>query len=315
MPNTPTPPPRPLQHGAPAFSAGPFAGRHAARIRAIANSSQLPEERALADSMVMTAWLSAAQRETYAEQLRARPDAEDFVERLAEERRVVLVEGADPVSDELESAAQAEHDARQIPLRILEAALLLGAGACFAVAVLRTEFSTFAAGLSSRALPEGALALLIVLAVCLVAAAIVGTIATRRRDRLLLDWAVSRPGQLGRGLPVRRALQGGSAGPAVLRGLGPAVLVGAGILAICVGAAILLITLLSGEDPAATRLALWLLGGGVVSLLLAVIAVQLRSRRIVQIVRRARAAEWFGDQGQQGPQQGPGLLDDTVLGE
>ena len=142
----------PLQHGAPAFSAGPFAGRHAARIRAIAISSQLPEERALADSMVMTAWLSAAQRETYAEQLRARPDAEDFVERLAEERRVVLVEGADPVSDELESAAEAEHDAPPAADPRGRAAAR-GAGLLTGRPVLRTEFSSFAAGLSSRALP------------------------------------------------------------------------------------------------------------------------------------------------------------------
>ena len=156
----------------------------------------------------------------------------------------------------------------------------------------------------------------IVLAVCLVAAAIVGTIATRRRDRLLLDWAVPRPGQLGRGLPVRRALQGGSAGPAVLRGLGPAGLVGAGILAICVGAAILLITLLSGEDPAATRLALWLLGGGVVSLLLAVIAVQLRSRRIVQMTRAPSPGRGMVRRpGAAGPSARTGTAGRTVLGE
>lgn len=260
----------------------------------------------------MTAWLSAPQREAYAGSLRARSHAEDFVERLADERRVVLAEGADPVADELESAAEAEQAARQTPLRVLEAVLMLGALVCFLLTVLRTEF---AEGLSSEALPESALGLLTAAASCMVAAAVVGSIATRRRDRHLLDWAVSRSGQLGRGLPVRRPLQGDSAGPAVLRGVGPALLVAGGVLAICVGAAILLITLLSSADDAATTLALWMLGSGVVALLLAVAAVQLRGRRLEQNVRRARAAEWFGAHGGPGPQQVPDLLDDAGLGD
>ena len=53
----------------------------------------------------MTAWLTAAQRARYAPSLRSGPSTEEFAERLADERRVVLEEGADPVADELASAA------------------------------------------------------------------------------------------------------------------------------------------------------------------------------------------------------------------
>ena len=317
MTNIPQPPPRHLQHGAPAVSGGPFGGKHAARIRAIASSSQLPTERARADAIVMTAWLTAGQRAQYAPSLRAAGHGEDFVEHLADERRVVLEEGPDPQDDELDSARRAERSARQLPLRILETLLVLGALACFTVAALRTEYG---AGMSRDALPDGIVPLLVGTVLCLIAGAVVGAVATRRRDHQLLDWAVSRPGQLGRGLPLRRPLQGGSVGPALLRGVGPAVLVAAGVIAICVGAAILLITLLSDADSEATTLALWLLGGGVLALLLAVIAVQLRGRRLEQIVRRARAAEWFGAQGAerfgaQAAEQNPDLLEDTGLGE
>lgn len=283
--------------------------KHAARIRAIASSSQLPTERARADAIVMTAWLTSAQRDRYAPSLRAEGLGDDFVEHLADERRVVLEEGPDPQDDELESAARAERSARQLPLRALETVLVLGGLGCFATAALRTEYG---AGMSRDALPDGLVPLLVGTVLCLIAAAVVGVVATRRRDHALLDWMVSRPGQVGRGLPLRRPLQGGSVGPALLRGVGPAVLIAAGVIAICVGAAILLITLLSEPDSGATTLGLWLLGGGVLALLLAVVAVQLRGRRLEQIVRRARAAEWFGAQG---PEQDPGLLDDAGLGE
>ncbi|WP_193104278.1 hypothetical protein [Brachybacterium sp. FME24] len=293
MTNTP-PPPRHLHHGAPAVPGGVLAGRQAARIRAIANSNLLPEERALADSMVMTAWLSAAQRAQYAVSLHAGSHAEAFMENLADERRVALDEGADPVADELASAAQAERAARQLPLRVLETVLLLGALGCVSALVV---IGVRAEELSRTALPPATVPLLVTIGVAMVLAALVGTIATRRRDHRLLDWAVTRPGQLGRGLPMHRALQGDSAGPALLRLLGPALLVGIGIIAICVGAAVLLITLLSGDDSSLTTTALWSLGGGVLALLLAVVAVQLRGRRLEQIVRRARAAQWFGETG------------------
>ena len=125
-------------------------------------------------------------------------------------------------------------------------------------------------------------------------AAVVGAVATRRRDRILLDWAVSRPGQLGRGLPLRRPLQGESAGPALVRALGPALLVGAGVLAIVAGAAVLLITLMRGEDGEMARWSPWMLGGGAASLVAAVLIVYLRSRRQLQSARRARACEWIG---------------------
>ncbi|MDN5685103.1 MAG: hypothetical protein L0G94_00255 [Brachybacterium sp.] len=289
---TTPPPPRHLPHGAPAVPGGLLAGRRAARIRAIANSSQLPQERALADSMVMTAWLTAAQRARYAVSLRAGLQVEDFMERLADERRVVLEEGADPVEDELASAAEAERAARQLPLRVLEGALLLLA---LVLAVTLVVLGLRADGLSRSSLPPSAGPFLIGVAVLVILAAVVGTVASRRRDRSLLGWAVDRPGQLGRGLPMRRPLQGGSAGPAILSSLGPAVLVGLGIIAICVGAAVLLITLLSPDAATMTTAALWSLGGGVLALLLAVLAVQLRGRRLEQIVRRERAAEWFGD--------------------
>ena len=85
----------------------------------------------MADAAVMTAWLSPAQRARYAPSLRAVDDPDAFVERLADERRVVLMEGADPVPGELEDAARAEREARQTPLRVLEGVLLVGALACF----------------------------------------------------------------------------------------------------------------------------------------------------------------------------------------
>jgi hypothetical protein len=287
---TNTPSPRHLQHGAPVVPEGPFGGRQAARIRAIAGSNLLPEERALADALVMTAWLTASQRARYGETLRAASDADDILDGLADERRVVLSEGADPVDDELESAAVAERAARQLPLRLLEALLLLIAGGLVAAVVLRV-IDAEEPGLAG--VPVEAWPLAAGLGAALVAAAVVGAAATRRRDRSLLEWASGRPGQLGRGLPLLRPLQGDSAGPAVLRAVGPAVLFAAGIIAICIGAAVLLISLLNSQEGSMAP-ALWSLGGGVLALLLAVVAVQLRGRRLEQIVRRARAAEWYG---------------------
>ena len=60
--STPAPSPRHLPPSGPATPSGLFAGRQAAKIRAILNADLLPEERASADAMVMTAWLTAAQR-------------------------------------------------------------------------------------------------------------------------------------------------------------------------------------------------------------------------------------------------------------
>lgn len=291
--STTPPSPRHLPPSDPAGSPGLFGGRQAARVRAIVNADLLPEERASADAMVMTAWLTAAQRAQYAPSLRSGPHTEEFLQRLADERRVALEEGADPVPDELESAARAEQQARQTPLRVLEAVLLLVVLGCFTATVmlsLRTEGS----GIAER-VPHQAPALLVTMVVAALLAAIVGRVATRLRDRILLDWAVSRPGQLGRGMPLRRPLQGESAGPAILRSLGPALLVGAGVLAIVAGAAVLLISLMMGEESEVARWAPWMLGGGAASLVVAVLAVYLRSRMQLRRLRRARASQWIGD--------------------
>ncbi|QNN83193.1 hypothetical protein H3H54_05960 [Brachybacterium sp. Z12] len=288
--STPAPPPRHLPPSGPATPTGFLGGRQAARLRAAVNADLLPEERASADALVMTAWLTAAQRAQYAPSLRAGHHAEEFVQRLADERRVVLEEGADPVADELESAAEAEQRARQLPLRIVEGLLLVVAAGCVVPIVLQgVREGGPSADLAQQAMPWGIAVLLVA-----IAAAVVGSVATRRRDRHLLNWAVSRPGQLGRGLPLRRPLQGVSAGPAVLQSLGPALLVGAGVLAIVAGAALLLITLMLGNNSENGALAPWLLGGGAAALVVSVLAVYVRSRRLLRVTRRARAAAWIG---------------------
>lgn len=265
-------------------------GGSAARIRAAVREDVLPSERADADALVMTAWLTADQRQRYLEGLRARDDSEDFARTLADERRVVLEEGADPVPDELESARAAEKAARQIPLRLLEATLLVGGSALLAWTGLRIWQGT----LAPRTEPS-ALALTVGIALVLVIiAAVVGVVATRRRDRQLLDWAVSRPGQLGRGLPLRRPLQGESVGPAIVRGLGPALLVVAGVLGIVAGAAVLLIVLLSREGENLVTMSIWSLVGGALAVICAALMSYLRARRLWTIARRTRAAQWIG---------------------
>ena len=281
------------RHLPPRASSGPLTGvlfGQAARLRAVVNADLLPRERAAADALVLTAWLSAAQRERYAPSLRAPGSVEEFAERLADERRVVLEEGADPVADEVGAADEAERAARQLPLRLLEGALLLGALVCVVLTVLR---SLDAADLS-RHLAAEAGPLLGGMLACLVLAAVVGAVATRRRDRTLLDWAVSRPGQLGRGLPLRRPLQGESAGPVVLGSLGPALLLGAGVLAIVAGAAVLLLSLMLRAEIVATEQAPALLIGGVIALVAATAAVYLGGRRRERRARRVRASEWIG---------------------
>lgn len=264
----------------------PWGGR-VARIRAAVREDVLPSERADADALVMTAWLTADQRKRYLEGLRARDDSEDFARALADERRVVLEEGADPVPDELESARAAEKAARQIPLRLLEAALLLVALALVIMGLRELVPPRSAAGLAVLWYLGGGIFAAIV-------AAAVGRLATRRRDKQLLDWAVSRPGQLGRGLPLRRPLQGESVGPAIVRGLGPALLVVAGVLGIVAGAAVLLIVLLSREGENLVTMSIWSLVGGALAVICAALMSYLRARRLWTIARRTRAAQWIG---------------------
>ena len=281
------------RHLPPRTSSGLFTGvlfGQAARLRAVVNADLLPRERAAADALVLTAWLSATQRERYAPSLRAPGSVEEFAERLADERRVVLEEGADPIADEVGAAAEAERAARQLPLRLLEGALLLGALVCVVLTVLR---SLEAADLDWHLAAESG-PLLGGMLLCLVLAAVVGAVATRRRDRALLDWAVSRPGQLGRGLPLRRPLQGESAGPVILGSLGPALLLGAGVLAIVAGAAVLLLSLMLRAEIVAAEQAPALLIGGVIALVAATAAVYLGGRRRERRARRVRASEWIG---------------------
>jgi hypothetical protein len=68
------------------------------------------------------------------------------------------------------------------------------------------------------------------------------------------------------------------------------------VLAIVAGAAILLITLMMGDPGEAARWAPWLLGGGAAALLVAVLAVYLRSRAQLRRLRRARATEWIAEE-------------------
>lgn len=290
--STPPPMPSPTPRSPSAMPEGPFGGRRAARLRAVVNADLLPRERASADALVLTAWLSAAQRARYAPTLRAGGGVEEFVQRLADERRVVLEEGADEVAGELESAAAAERSARQLPLRLLEGALLLleaGCGLWIVLLTLDAKDAGTAADLPAQTLP-----LLLTLATLLALAALVGAVATWVRDRELLDWAVSRPGQLGRGLPLRRRMQGTSAGPVVLGSLGPAALVGAGVLAIVSGAALLLLSLAMRQEIAGEAIAPQLLIGGVIALVTAVLVVWFKGRRLERTLRRERAVEWIG---------------------
>lgn len=270
---------------------GRLVPRQPARVRELVRADLLPEERALADATVLTAWLSPAQRARYAPSLRAVDDPDEFVERLADERRVVLEEGADQVPDEVEEAARAERAARQTPLRVLEAVLLLGALACFVVIVLLLKASDLR---NLDDTPAGVPELAAGLAGCLVAAAVIGAVATRRRDSAMLSWAVSRPGQLGRGIPLRRGLQAQSVGPALLGSLGPAALIGAGVLAMVAGAAIALISLMLRGDQDLTVPGIVAFVAGVVAFGVGVLLFYRRSLRLETIIRRARSVQWFG---------------------
>lgn len=265
----------------------------------------LPEERALADATVLTAWLSPAQRARYAPSLRAVDDPDEFVERLADERRVILDEGADPVPGEVEDAAAAERAARQTPLRVLEAALLLGALACFVVLVLQLGASDLQ---DLDGAPVWVPELAVGLVCCLVGAAVIGAVATRRRDSAMLSWAVSRPGQLGRGIPLRRGLQAQSVGPAVLGSLGPAALIGVGVLSMVAGAALALISLMLRGDQDLTVPGIVAFVAGVVAFGVGVLLFYRRSQRLETIIRRARSVQWFG------PVLDEGLTEDEPTG-
>lgn len=291
MRQPPTTPPRHLQHSASSHRGGLLPGRAASRLRALARSDALPRERALADATVLTAWLTAAQRARYAPGLRAGDDLDAFVQGLAAERRVVIEEGAEVVEDEIVSAADAEHAARRIPLRILEG-LLLAVSAVGVLSLVWLGMGLGGEGWAGATRPLLAWAAVTVAALLL--AALVGTVATRRRDRALLDWACARPGQLGRGIPVRRPLQRLSPAPTILAVLGPTLLIGAALLAVVIGAAILLVTLLSRENPGLVEVALGCFGGGVAAFIVAMALSRLRTRRLELLVRRAAAVEWLG---------------------
>jgi hypothetical protein len=261
--------------------------RHRRRMRRIIDAAQVAAasgDRATTDAAVLARWLSGEQRGRYAPWLRSGDDPVEFVARLADERRVVLEEGADPVPDELDSATAAEHAAHQSALRVLETVWVLAALGCFGGMVVMREEALWLAVLMGGA------------ALSLVLAGATGAWATRRRDRRLLDWAVSRPGQLGRGIPVATPLQKETLGPALLIPLAPAALLGAGVLGIVAGAGVLLVSLLMRPDTELDllRLCLILLGAGVVSLIGSVLASRWRAHRLELIVRRASAVEWFG---------------------
>lgn len=262
--------------------------RQTARLRAEAASDAQPRDRAAADATVLAAWLSPAQRERYAPSLRAVGDLDAFVARLAEERRVVLEEGAEPVGDEIDAAAHAEDAARQTGLRVLEgvavtALLLLVILA--AVTVLRDPAPP--AELAVRIGP-----LLAVAALALVVAAVAASLAVHRRSRAMLDWAVARPGQLGRGVPVRHPLQRASAPTELAISLGLGALLVASVLSVFVGAALLLVDLLLREGLLGLAPTLTLLVAGAVGLVVVVALGALRSRRTELLLRRGQAIEW-----------------------
>lgn len=288
---------------------GLLGGRRAARLRSIAAAPWLPHERATADATVMAAWLTTPQRARYAPTLRAGDDLDEFVTRLGDERRVALEEGVERIEDELASAAEAERAARQTVLRVLEGVLILVA---LAATVLFARADSAVAELG-RLGEEGGLGsllqqargdalttgtgFLMVALVALVAAAVVGGAATRRRDRRMLDWAVSRPGQLGRGIPVRRPLQMTSVGVTLVMVVGPVLLTGFAIVGAFVGAAVLLIMLISRDDPSLITTGWILVGSAVAALVIAVVLFNLRMRRMELRMRRSMASEWLGRYG------------------
>lgn len=264
-------------------------GREAAQLRRYAASSALPDERAQADAIVLTAWLTPQQRAAYASHLRSGGDLDAFVEVLAQERRVVLEEGAEEVPGELEAAAQAERSARQTPLRWAEgAALVLTAGFLAALITVAVQ-----AGREVLSDPLPAAAMLGATLLCLIGAGVLGAVAARRRDRALLDWAAARGGQLGRGLPLVRPLQTAGIGPRLLTAVLPPVLIGAGILLATVGAGMLVYLLLVREAPGLVVISLVLLAAGAAAFVAAMVWSAIRTRRADLAARRELAVEWF----------------------
>lgn len=265
-----------------------------ARLRAAVSSDLEPPEKALAHAIAVADWLGPERRAAYAHVSGWDRDAElgveEFVDLVAAERRVALEEGIDPMPDELESAAQAERDARQVPLRILEAILLVLALAAFLAAAL----SDITQNEGRDGLSDGAVLLLPAAVALVLLAAAAGSVARRLRDRRLLAWAVARRGQLARGIPVRRPLQRVTIGPSIVRTLGPAVMLALGVASALAGALILLLSLLnpSGLPPMVGAL---LLALGVVCFGLSVLWFRLNWRWTEDTVRRAQSVAWLGE--------------------
>ncbi|WP_341854982.1 hypothetical protein [Brachybacterium sp. GPGPB12] len=240
---------------------------------------------------MLTAWLSAAQRERYAPSLRAPGSVEEFAERLADERRVVLEEGADPVADEVGAAAEAERAARRLPPRLLEGALLLGALVCVVLTVPR---SLEAADLTWHLAAESGPLL-------------GGMLAVPRARRGRRRGRDAPPGPGGRaglgGLPSRSAgarVAAAQAAAGRVRGAGDPRVPGPGAPARrgsprdrrrCRGAAALAHR---AAEIVATEQAPAPLIGGVIALVAATAAVYFGGRRRERRARRGRAAEWFG---------------------
>ncbi len=268
--------------------------RVVARLRAAASSDLEPPEKALAHAIAVADWLGPERRAAYAHVSGWDRDGElgveEFVDLVASERRVALEEGIDPMPDELESAARAEQGARQMPLRILEALLLVLAFAAFLATVLVDIIEN-----DGRNTVSDVAILLLSTAVALVLlAAAAGSVARRLRDRRLLAWAVARRGQLARGIPVRRPLQRVTLGPSFVRALGPALMLALGVASAVAGALILLLSLL---DPSSmpTEVGALLLALGVVCFGLSVLWFRLNSRWTEETVRRAQSVAWLGE--------------------
>lgn len=265
-----------------------------ARLRAAASSDLEPPEKALAHAIAVADWLGPERRAAYAHASGWDRDGElgveEFVDLVASERRVALEEGIDPMPDELESAAQAERDARQVPLRILEAILLVLACAAFLAAAL----SDITQNEGRDGLPGVAVLLLPAAVALVLLAAAAGSVARRLRDRRLLAWAVAQRGQLARGIPVRRPLQRVTLGPSIVRALCPALMLALGVASAVAGALILLLSLL---DPSSmpTGVGALLLALGVVCFGLSVLWFRLNSRWTEETVRRAQSVAWLGE--------------------
>ena len=281
---------RHLRHAAGGAELGPAMRRQAARLRAEASSDAQPRDRAAGDATVLAAWLSPEQRARYAPSLRAGGDLEAFVARLAEERRVVIEEGPDPMGDEIAEAARAEGEARQTPLRVLEGVavgVLVLLVVLAVVLPLRSSPTPQELAWTVGPLVAGAL-------LALVVAAVSASLAVHRRSQHMLDWATARPGQLGRGIPVRHPLQRAAAPTELAISLFLGMLLVASVLSVFVGAALLLVDLLLREGLLGMGATITLFVAGAVGLGVFVALSALRSRRTELLLRRGAAVEWMG---------------------